>query len=269
MSKISKKLLSWLCVMAMVLSMVPVFQLPAFAAEEATEETFAPDETVTSAVPAAAQEAIAKAATIQAEAANLDFSGNYCPVCGPDVQVTWTKLTRAYIGSNNGTNPDYTDMHPHYYWDPADFENGTASHTWMNWLQNTKGASVCIHLNGMRFENIYSRIHWGGGTLNIMGQGTFINSGAADKQAYGIFQVGAGTVNLYGGTFIGTGTGAVAPSSQTSYYATVGLNNANAVLNMYEGVVLSVNENDTQGASVAVASGTFNLYGGEIRGGKG
>ena len=170
MSKISKKLLSWLCVMAMVLSMVPVFQLPAFAAEEATEETFVPDETVTSAVPAEAQEAIAKAATIQAEAVNLDFSGNYCPVCGPDVQVTWTKLTKAYPGSNNdnGVTPEWTGNHPHFYWNPADFTNGTASYAWMNWLQNTKGADVCIHLNGMRFENIYSRIHWAGGTLKLL-----------------------------------------------------------------------------------------------------
>ena len=42
MSALSKKLLSWLCVVAMVLSMVPVLQLPAFAAEEATEEVQSP-----------------------------------------------------------------------------------------------------------------------------------------------------------------------------------------------------------------------------------
>ena len=270
MIKQSKKLLSWLCVVAMVLSMVPVFQLPAFAAEEATEETFAPDETVTSAVPAEAQEKMQKAATIQAEAATLDFSGNYCPVCGPDVEVTWTKLTRAYPGSNNGGNPDYTDSHPHFYWDPADFTNGTASYAYMNWLQNTKGADVCIHLNGMRFENVYSRIHWGAnGTLNIMGEGTFINSGDAAKQAYGIFQMGGGTLNLYGGTFISTGTGLVAPTAKSSTYATVGAGSTKVTVNMYDGVVLAVNENDTQGTNVAMTAGTFNMYGGEIRGGKG
>jgi len=272
MSKQSKKLLSWLCVVAMVLSMAPVLQLPAFAAETAEAETYTPDETVTSAVSAEAQAAIEKAATIRAEAATLDFSGNYCPACGPDVEVTWTKLTRSFPGSNNdnGATPNFTDTHPHFYWDPADFTDGTAVHSWMNWLQNTKSTTnVCLHLNGMTFNNVYSRIHWTGGTLNIMGDGTFINSGDSSKQSYGIFQVNGGTVNVYGGTFVSSSIGLVAPSGQNTYYATVGLNKEAAVFNMYEGVTLELNSNSDSGTNVAICSGTFNMYGGEIKGGKG
>ena len=40
------------------------------------------------------------------------------------------------------------------------------------------------------------------------------NSGDATKQAYGIFQMGGGTLNLYGGTYIYTGDGHITKSGQ-------------------------------------------------------
>ncbi len=275
MKAICKKLLSLLVVIAMVLSMVPFGGLSIFAVETkatttATEET---EDVVHSELPEEAAAAINKAETIQEEAATLDFSGNYCPACGPDVEVTWTKLTTAAVGATSG-NADVFKTNRHFYWDPADFENGTATLTGVNWLQmtsaDTGSGSICLHLNGIKLNLDKGRVHWSDAkVLNIMGSGevnTGLNVGTNDF--YGLFQVdGKGTINLYGGTYTSTDATVVEPSGswpETTVYGLVGIGTA-ATFNIYDDVTLQ-----SAGTNVVMSNkGVFNMYGGEIKGGTG
>ena len=217
------------------------------------------------------QEKIATAARIQKEALTLDFSQNYCPVCG---EISgWTKLggkNRAFPGTTVGNAPHFTaSENQHFYWDPADYPNGVVSSTTYNWLQVGAKVNVCVNLSGLQ-HNYTGRIHWGGaGTLNIMGAGSLNAAGKsnASNNLGNLYTNAAGTINLYGGTY--TYAEAVTlnkPASNTdARHATLSVHNANATINIYEGVVL---ENNV-GANVAGDIGTVNMYGGILRNGKG
>ena len=215
------------------------------------------------------QQKLATAARIQKEAAQIDFTKNYCPACG-EIDG-WTKLggdVRNQPGSNIGSAPQFSGDQ-HFYWDPTEHTDGTASHTGYNWLQVTGSTNVCLHLNGMTL-NYSGRIQWGGnGTLNIMGEGSLNAQGKSNASSNlgNLYINGGGTVNLYGGKLTSDDTVALnKPQSLTdARYATISVHNAAATVNIFSGVELE----STYGTNIAADMGTVNLYGGTLRGGKG
>jgi len=214
------------------------------------------------------KEKIATAARIQKEAAQLDFTENYCPACG---QIDgWTKLggdTRSYPGTTVGSAPHFSG-NQHFYWDAADYPDGVVNSTVYNWLQVNGSVNVCLHLSGLS-HNYTGRIHWGGsGTLNIMGEGSLNAAGRSNATTNmgNLYINAAGTINLYGGTYTSGNTVTLTkPTKLTDgRYATLSVHNNAATVNIYEGVVM-----DSAGTNVAADIGTVNLYGGTLRGGKG
>ena len=215
------------------------------------------------------QEKIATAARIQREAAELDFTENYCPACG-EIDG-WTKLggdVRNQPGSNIGSAPNFSG-NQHFYWDPTEHTNGAVSHTGYNWLQVTGSTNVCLHLNGTT-HNYNGRIQWvGNGTLNIMGEGSLnaLGKSNASTNLGNLYINGGSTVNLYGGKLTSAETVTLnKPQSLTdARFATLSVHNASATVNIFNGVELE----STFGTNIAADMGTVNLYGGTLRGGKG
>jgi len=215
------------------------------------------------------QQKIATAARIRREAADIDFSKNYCPACG-EIDG-WTKLgdgQRSYPGTSIGSSPNFTGDQ-HFYWDPADYNNATSSVTVYNWLQTSGTTNVCLHLNGMTL-NYTGRVHWGGtGTLNIMGDGSMNSLGKcnATTNAGNLYINGSGTINLYGGRFTSGNTVALSKPAKTTdpRYATLSIHKTGATVNIYDGVVLE----SGCGTNVAADIGTVNMYGGTLKDGTG
>lgn len=165
----------------------------------------------------------------------------YCPVCKTDAQ--WTKANTGLAEINDGG-------HHHAYLTQS-FASG-----W-SYLSLGSTSTVCLHLNGfdIRPTNAAGRIQ-SYGTLNIMGNGTVLGG---TSTANATLEIQGGTVNLYGGTYTSVSTNA-APA--------ILLAKNTAKVNMYAGATVGSTETITPaGVNVKVTAGTFNMYGGIIRGG--
>ena len=266
----SKKLLSWLCVIALVLSMAPVMNLSNFAVEtKAAEEQ-------TNVLPEEVQEAITDAAKIQKKAVALDpKTATTCPMCDAE-NITWKAITASQQVAKDG----------HYYV-PAGYDSNSVNFLNTNNDNIAKGDKVCILLNedatvGGRFF-VNKAV-----TINFAGDGSITQDGSQnyDKHNGGIFQVGENaTINLYGGKFIGTQAGDANlqatdpdagdghythPTGTAAYYGNFSLNSSGAKLNIFAGAEIIQNTTRNSGANIVVGrGGTVNMYGGTISGGKG
>ena len=269
MATISKRLFSWLIVAAMVLSMVPVFQLPASAEEAATEEI-----TYGTANLAAVSEDIKaqmqKGNSLDDSDAAIDgyIASKTCPMCDA-TDVEWVHGTTVVPTINKSTDTANNDGKTyHYYFDT------TINHSNNFACMLAKNGVICIALKST--ANITCekyRIMIGGtnNTLNIMGTGKLV----ADQEAkvsgdgdLGLFQMAGGTLNLYGGIF---------QHKQFAYNGTpdyrkavIRVTSASTVVNIFDGVVIGPDEVDQTKVAQNVhfaSGGTVNMFGGTIQNG--
>ena len=174
MNAISKRLLSFVIVLAMVLAMTPV--IPFTAAAATTDDI---DSWIT--------------AFEAAEAAGDVSTITTCPFCS-GTEVTWT----AKSGAVNG-NQTANKFSGHYYLS-GDYSAVASSRA--IWL----AGNSCCYLNGYSVSNVtdagYSLVSTGGYTLNIFGDGEVTNIGPSWMFDFN----GSGLVNIYGGTYTHNGT---------------------------------------------------------------
>lgn len=170
----SKKLLSLLAVLAMILALIPVLMLPAAAATQ---------EDITAWI--AQNDAAFKAGT------NLPTT---CPFCG-EKKVFWNALA----SSSGGVNEVLEAYHA--YLPVGGIEVTGGGSALQTHRDTSKGTSYCLYLNGqsMTFD---SRIRIRpGATLNIFGDGTITRT--PSKNGESMFAFGdKATLSIYGGTII-------------------------------------------------------------------
>ena len=239
-----KRLLSWLVVLTMVLSMVPVFDLSNFAVttKAATEN---PGQAVINAAKNLGKfEAPTEGYAITKE----------CPVCGGE--QTWKSL-------NLDTSATANNLMGHYYL-TADWNSSIT-------LGNS---TLCFNLNGYNITNASgtaisaSRSH----TLNLIDTvGSAIVTGKGNSSGSALNLNGPTdtaaarpTVNIYGGTLKKT--------DDATSASVVGIGARGGTVNMYAG---TVNAEDVSNAkwpttismmgAANAANAIFNLYGGEIK----
>lgn len=259
MNATCKRLLSWLVVVTMVLSMVPVFDLSNFAV------------TTKAAISDDAQAAISTAEGIINDAKELgEFPApedgettitEYCPVCGTDQE--WTALSGTDLAALTFTKEGSAIVRFHYYLS----DNATFSGAAMT----TGGGNnhyVCLNLNGKTLTTGAVAITTNYGNIfNIMdtvGTGVLAGKSAGASAAAINVQNPNAKVNIYGGT-IKRATGSNAYSS-VAYIQGLG-----GQINLYDGTIDGTGINNTSYATVATLTandgrtGTFNVYGGEVK----
>ena len=240
MNATCKRLLSWLVVLTMVLSMVPVMDLSNFA------------------VTTKAAENPGKAVIDAAEALRATFADQtgpvfaICPVCGGEEAAEWTPLT--------GATTQLANPNGHYYL------SGDVTFTAAGTSFSSNNNTLCLNLNG-------NDITAGGIALNIS-YGNVVNvmdsaekdgtvTGTAANFQGGAINVGNANAkfNIYGGTFKKTGaTGSV-----------VCVRNNGGTVNMYGGTIDASDASSSACATtINVMSGanvttTFNLYDGLVK----
>ena len=176
MNAITKRLLSFVIVLAMVLSMAPAITLPAAAATTDDIDSWIE-------------------AFEAAEAAGDVSTITTCPFCS-GTEVTWT----AKSGAVNG-NQEANKFSGHYYLSDGYSASGNSRAIWL-------AGNSCCYLNGYSVSNTtdatsYSVIATSGYTLNIFGDGTITNNGTGKMFDFNA----AGRVNIYGGTWTHNLTG--------------------------------------------------------------
>lgn len=259
MNATCKRLLSWLVVLTMVLSMVPVLDLSNFAVT--TQAVIDEDN----------QAKIDAAATVIAAAKNLGaFAApengattitKDCPVCGPDQE--WTALSGTGLAAEVFTKADSKITHHHYYLS----DNATFSGSAMT-AGGGNNHYVCLNLNGKTLTTGAVAITTNYGNIfNIMdtvGTGVLAGKSAGASAAAINVQNPNAKVNIYGGT-IKRATGSHAYSS-VAYIQGLG-----GQINLYDGTIDGTGINNTSYATVATLTandgrtGTFNVYGGEVK----
>ena len=184
MNALTKRLLSFLVVMTMVIGMVPAVGLPAVVAKADT------------------------ALTINEQASAMTFTGGtdnlYCPVC--DAPVDWVPLTE---GGAIATPAKSTHVHYYVYGSSVNVTATSAKSgsTTLGVIANlaNSGSKICLNLNG---HNLVApcgfRLGSSSVALNIMGEGamTYTDTGFDSySRNKGLFYIENGAVNLYGGTY--------------------------------------------------------------------
>jgi len=225
-------------------------------------------------LPAAAAAKIVAAAKVNNSDAAIDgyIAAKTCPMCGA-TNVTWTKGTTV-VPSQVGTE----GVKLHYWFEeekahtnnfvqmvPKTVTNADGTKT----TTASKNNTICVALKSTaKITCTKYRVQLGGtgNTLNIMGTGTLqanmVDSGNSDL---GLFQIDAGTLNLYGGNFLHKHAGG------STAYAVIRLNNATSVANIYNDANIGPAELDPTQPAMNVymghASAVLNIYGGTIRNG--
>ena len=241
MSKVSKKLLSLLIVMAMVAAMVPATGLPVAATDGSTGN------------------GAAAAAPVEIDNSNLTLVDGKadCPVC--HTEVTWTPITEAVKITTSG----------HYYL-PASLAGDSAlAYQYLEIVD----ADVCLHLNGNSLISTNVRaIRHRSGTLNIMGNGTV--SGTYASVAGSALEVaGSAEVNLYGGTYVKDWADTEGNALSTVGVAPV-VYMTGGTINMYKGATIDGSNCSSSTKSAVYLMGTettpveFNMFGGTIENGE-
>ena len=188
-----KRVLSFLAVAAMVLSMTPVISLPAAAAVKDDIATW------TEAFEAA-------------EAAGTISQITTCPFC--DGAVTWTELS----GTSNSQFGVTTtsNANGHFYLAGSGRTSSTAGN-----VIDINGVDVCLYLNDKKIEATgkgqIARVR--NRTMNIFGDGEVVNSVETSTANMFDFNEG-GTLNIYGGTYTQRGTKGMI-EEQAKTYATI------------------------------------------------
>lgn len=172
MNAYAKKLLSWLCVAAMVFAMAPATMLPAFA-----EETEAAPEIQYGAanLPEGTQEIMDAAADIQAADLAAHIAAGTCPICGEGVE--WKEATYPNQTTVEGEKRHYyvkdtTEVQKKYNWYTGNAKNMTLCLA----LLNTTTPKEIGGIIGLRNQS-------SGCTLNIMGSGTITSDGKSTRTA--------------------------------------------------------------------------------------
>lgn len=267
----SKRLLSWLCVIAMVLTLAPVMDLSNFAVKtNATpgdanwaESTLGVD---------GVQAEIDDAATMQQKAADFEAPAEItadgftavCPYCGES--KTWYTLDAGGDKTIDfDTRAAQTSKPRHlYFTGNVDLTGTTPAKANAAGLlsrgDNGTNGIVCIILDDANITTDL-KIEVVSGTVNVFGTGTITSDGSvADRYGdsnLGLFEVTGGTLNLYGGTFIYNNT-------------TAAVNNTGGTVNVYNDAVIGNGTRDTTKLRPsAKIAGTLNMFGGTIRNGVG
>lgn len=214
MNALTKRLLSFLVVMTMVIGMVPAVGLPAVVAKADT------------------------ALTINEQASAMTFTGGtdnlYCPVC--DAPVDWVPLTD---GGAIATPAKSTHVHYYVYGSSVNVTATSAKSgsTTLGVIANlaNSGSKICLNLNG---HNLVApcgfRLGSSSVALNIMGEGamTYTDTGFDSySRNKGLFYIENGAVNLYGGTYYDTKPANTKPLVQ-------GYTQNRVTLSVYEGAKL-------------------------------
>lgn len=257
MSKMSKKLLSLVIVLAMVLSMTPVISLPAAAI---VENPGAEQDPAT----AAAQNIADVKQWIADNGAKFDGSETVtatCPFCGAEDQ-TWEGITTWGSGSTADKHFYLTD----------DYE-GTTS----NFFVATSSVKTCLYMNGKDITGTKARFRLRGTPLNIIAYDSVITRNDGSNDYVLLQDAGANnTVNIYGGTFINNDPD-IALIQRTQGTTTYNLYEGSyssattSVVAVTSGTTNAFNCTFTGGttSTVTTSGGTFNMYGGSISGGTG
>lgn len=172
-----------------------------------------------------------------------------CQHCG--VAVTWTPLSAAQIRET----VELTTGH-YYVAMEEDIYDSVAK-------KIQKDQNVCLYLNGKTIAGTTRGFYvYEGGTLNIMGEGTFTGRGttAGLEGACGYVEAG-GTLNQYGGT--------LAYVVYKERHATSGgVLYVAGQYNLYGGTVENGIAKVYNGGNICIASGgEFHMYGGTVKGG--
>ena len=244
MSKVSKKLLSLLIVMAMVAAMVPATGLPVAATDGSNGD------------------GAAAAAPVAIDNSDLELDADnkaICPVCG--TLETWTAIT----------GPQQLTRGDHYYLATNLVGSATSYSKYYFlsiWADGTD-SEACLHLNGKSLISTDSRaIAVSVGTLNIMGNGTV--SGTYGSATGGALLVQKSTendveVNIYGGTYVKDWTDAQGNTLATASKASV-VYMTGGQINMYGGTVQDGHAQN--GGNICLTGGSFKMTGGTVTGGE-
>ena len=216
-------------------------------------------------LPAAAAAKIAAAAKVNNSDAAIDgyIAAKTCPMCGA-TDVTWVDR------STNGFAPTInteSGKKVHYYFNSE--KSITTNFVQMvNYQGTSSNNTMCIALKStanITCTKYRVQIGGTGNTLNIMGTGTLqanmVDSGNSDL---GLFQMDAGTLNLYGGNFLHKHAGG------SGTYAVLRLNDSTTVANIYNDANIGPAELDPTQPAINVymkSTSVLNIYGGTIRNG--
>ena len=256
MNATGKKLLSWLIVVTMVLSMVPALDLSNFAVTTKAAELGSAN------LSSDVQSIITEAAKVKNDYNSIQgyIDNGTCPMCG-ESGITWTRMTKR-LGNDQVT----TDGSKYHFYYAGEINAAT----WF--LNNTgrKNTTVCIALMPtalIKQTTNRSMLGHSTNTVNIMGSGTIMTELSDTANDWGLFQVDGGTLNLYGGNYIhnykGGNTGLTANYMQAAIRI-----GASGTVNVYNDAKIGPETVDTTKANYNVYNlGTFNMYGGTVRNG--
>ena len=300
MQRSTKRLLSVLAVLALVLTMAPAGILA--VETKADVQSNIPDATATLMATEAAKQTAAKAALAAltgtdaaTRVAELNTNLTTCPFCGIE-GVTWEAVAQDAT-SYGGTGAKGRHW---YAYGEISKKVGNAFHC------SADNANLCLLMDNATITSTGRFLMNKKATLNIGGTGSFKSDMSALNTTLGTTQggmfalLGAATVNLYGGTFENTCTTTAYSGYNGFNRALLHSNNGSAVtniwtddvvmgpetagttaklnmriqygtINMYGGTVQNsyVTQGWTQGWNVFVQNGTFNMYGGTVKDGKG
>ena len=265
MNAISKRLLSWLCVIAMVLSFVPVMNLAGLAVETQAAEEIVYGSANYEGVDAAiiSQMNAGNAIDNSDEAFAAHLANNTCPVCG-NIDG-WEKLTNAsgkdYVSSHYYGKETNTGMKLHWYYDDSVTK---AAGNMIGFAEKATNNSACIWIKST--QNILNNTERAvmlanTNVVNIFGEGSVTTT--ADGKV-NMFQVGNKAVlNLYGGNF-------VYQHPQENFQLAAIRFDGNGTVNIFDGVKVGPATQDDTKVAMNVqykGAGTLNMFGGEIRNG--
>lgn len=254
----SKKLLSWLCVIAMVLSLAPVMDMSNFAVETnaATNNNNWAAQTAID-----VQTNINNANKYQTRVAEFgpaegatSFTAK-CPYCG--VEKEWLSLDADGDGKFDFNPQSSQVLNKHIYFkDNVDLtgKGYYKNDVKQDYLYKVDASYVCILLINATVTTDLN-IQVSAGTLNLYGTGTITSTG--DN---GLFQLsGTGKLNLHGGNFVHTGNSGSA----------ISMSGADNVVSIYPAATIGPNTQDTtkRCQNLDIADGAVRMYGGTIQNG--
>ena len=256
MQKSTKRLLSVLAVLALVLTMAPAGIL-AVETKAAAGDANRPEGVAELMAAGQAKQAAAVAAleqltgaTIDERCAELKAILPVCPFCG--------KTVAAWLATNGSTQYGGTGTPQHFY------VYGTITKAFDTWDMTRDGSSACILFDEGAVINTTGRIKMmqPNNTGNIGGKGTFSTSlSSATTGVVGLFHMLAanGTVNLYGGNVLST---CEATYNRPIVYMAM----ATSTVNIWTDDVVIGHETPvtTNRFNIRQNGGVLNIYGGTI-----
>lgn len=261
MNVISKKLFSWLMVVAMVLAMVPASPIQVSAAGETTPST---QETTTAAVNAEAE------ARFDAVVEAVKSLPAVCPLCGAE-SVTWTALS--------GSTTETLENGEHVYLTGDVTYTGTAPFM----VGGTPG--TCLFTNGYNITatqaNIIEDTVRVANVVAVGFEGETLKHSTIRGYKNVVKGDGGFTVNLYGGIYEKTDSSSenvidFGNGILNIYNATVNASTNGRAIQAYKVTVNIYGDTTINGGTVTGNGGTINItnsatlnvYGGTIQGGK-